>query len=563
MLKDLRYGAGVFSVWQRRLVVAATLLTALFVVGIRLPDAQVAAAEPTPNPVPAAAGTFNLEAVASDARVLIGIRPGELVRRKGLKPIVDLMQESMQASGFALSDVEQMLVMGLPAADREGRMSQPVVELRFGKAPKVTQYASWQVGGNVDEYQLDGISVLAQSDPSETDRVQVVYVVDDRTFVSGQFRDVVRVVKSKKQPRWIGRLDEARTGQGLVAMDVKFVRPEIERNFTRGANPMLGMMRPLWMNADMFVIRAAIKDSFDVVLEGHAASEGNAEQLAQTVNNLLPVAKALLAGSQQVVAEASEEARPLVETSIMLMKQMLDTARVTQDGTKASFTLAADGTGVETLTGLLLPAVQAAREAAMRAQSANNIKQIMLAFHNYHDVHRSLPPAVLLGPDGKTRYSWRVAILPYLGQQNLYDQYRFNEPWDSEANKEVLNQVPPSYQFPSRKGTDHASYYALIGKQTGLGNTPGEGVEFRDFTDGTSNTIVIVEADRQIPWTKPVDIPYSDDADLPELGGFLSNGWHSGLADGSVRFISDSVDEQVLRNLFRKDDGNPIDDRKL
>lgn len=565
MLKEPRGGAEVFSAWRRRMVVVATLVTALFVAGIRRPDAQVAAAEPAPDPRPAsvAEDLFNLEGVARDTRLLFGVRPAELIARKDLKPVVELLQEQMNDAGFALSDLDQVLVMGIPMADREGRMSQPVLEFRFRKAPNASKYASWQVGGEVDDFSVDGVAVLAQFDPSETDRVSVVHMVDDRTFVSGQFRDVVRVVKSRKQPEWIGSLDAARTGQALVAMDVNFIRPEIERDFTRTPNPMLGMMRPLWQNTEMFILRAAVRDSLDLVLEGHAANEDSAAEIAQTVKNLLPVAKGLLAGSQQAVAQAPKEAQTLIQKSIMLTQQALETTKVTQDGTIASVTLGADGLGVATLTGLLLPAVKTAREAAMRSQSANNIKQIMLALHNYHDAYRAFPPAVLLGPDGKTKYSWRVAILPFIEQQALYRQYRFDEPWDSEANKKVLAQVPPVYQFPSEKGSQNASYFGLVGRQTGLGNTPGEGEKLREFTDGTANTIVIVEAKRDIPWTKPEDIPYADDGDLPKLGGYLPNGWNSGLGDGSVRFISEAVDEEVLRNLFRKDDGNPIDRQKL
>ena len=83
------------------------------------------------------------------------------------------------------------------------------------------------------------------------------------------------------------------------------------------------------------------------------------------------------------------------------------------------------------LVALLLPAVQASREAARRAQCANNLKQIGLAFHNYHDAHKTFPPAYIPDKDGKPMHSWRVLILPYLEQQALYKRYNFDEPWDS------------------------------------------------------------------------------------------------------------------------------------
>jgi hypothetical protein len=67
-------------------------------------------------------------------------------------------------------------------------------------------------------------------------------------------------------------------------------------------------------------------------------------------------------------------------------------------------------------------AIESARESAYRAQSRNNIKQIMLAFHIYHNKHKHFPAARVLGPDGKHFHSWRVAILPYIDQEALFDE---------------------------------------------------------------------------------------------------------------------------------------------
>ncbi len=78
----------------------------------------------------------------------------------------------------------------------------------------------------------------------------------------------------------------------------------------------------------------------------------------------------------------------------------------------------------------------------------NDLKQIGLAMHNYHDVNKHFPAPVIMGPDGKTPHSWRVAILPYLDQQELYKQYNLNEPWDSPHNKKLLKKSPPSIGTP-------------------------------------------------------------------------------------------------------------------
>jgi hypothetical protein len=204
------------------------------------------------------------------------------------------------------------------------------------------------------------------------------------------------------------------------------------------------------------------------------------------------------------------------------------------------------------MIGLTLPAIQSARSAARRAQSSNNLKQLALAMHNYHSVHKKFPAAVMTAMDGKTKYSWRVALLPFLGQKNLYDAYNFEEPWDSPDNLKVLNAMPNTFRHPGEpEGTTTSSYYALIGKQTawGDGNT---GIGLRDIVDGSSNTALIVGAKRAIPWTKSEDIKYSADEDVPALGGYEPSGFNALLGDGSVRLISKTIDEKTLRAIITR-----------
>ncbi|HEY8503525.1 MAG TPA: DUF1559 domain-containing protein, partial [Gemmataceae bacterium] len=170
------------------------------------------------------------------------------------------------------------------------------------------------------------------------------------------------------------------------------------------------------------------------------------------------------------------------------------------------FTSAAAVSGVA--VGLLLPAVQKVREAAARAQSQNNLKQIGLAMHNYHDTHGTFPAAAITDKQGRPLLSWRVAILPYLDQNNLYQQFKLDEPWDSEHNKKLLEKMPEIYAPVRGKAPQpHSTYYQVF---TGPG-TPfagPKGLHFREFKDGLSNTLLVVEAGVAVPWTKPQDIPY-------------------------------------------------------
>ncbi len=190
-----------------------------------------------------------------------------------------------------------------------------------------------------------------------------------------------------------------------------------------------------------------------------------------------------------------------------------------------------------------------ARQAALRDQTANNGRQIGLAMHLYHDSFRTFPPAYSADKDGKPLLSWRVLILPYIQQAPLYEQFHLDEPWDSPHNRKLLEKMPAVYRSPTAPPeSTSASVFAVVGPGTAF---PGkQGVPLPEFRDGLSNTILVVEAKRDIPWTKPEDIPYDPQKPIPELGGVFPGGFHAVLADGSVEFIPDGFEPKDLRTLI-------------
>jgi prepilin-type processing-associated H-X9-DG protein len=210
---------------------------------------------------------------------------------------------------------------------------------------------------------------------------------------------------------------------------------------------------------------------------------------------------------------------------------------------------------------LLLPAVQAAREAARRAQCVNNLKQIGLALHNYNMRNRGFPRAAISTKQGKPLLSWRVAILPYINQQELYNKFKLNEPWDSPNNKALLKEMPSSYSCPSRANPEPftTTYQVFSGKGTMFEN--GQNVAVFSVTDGTSNTLTVVEAKQAVPWTKPADLTF-DPAEAPSLNGAGSlhpGAFNALFADASVRFIKVVIDPKVFRALITRNGGEVID----
>jgi RNA polymerase sigma factor (sigma-70 family) len=206
---------------------------------------------------------------------------------------------------------------------------------------------------------------------------------------------------------------------------------------------------------------------------------------------------------------------------------------------------------------------QAKARAPAQQQSANSLKMIALAMHNYHDAYGHLPPAAISSKNGKPLLSWRVAILPFIEQDALYRAFKLDQPWDSPHNKELLAQMPKIYAPVRGKAADgHSTFYQVF---TGKGTIfdGKKGLRLSDITDGTSNTILAVEAGEAVPWTKPEDLLYRADKELPKLGGMFDTGFHILWADGSVRFVRNPVNEQVLRLAITRNDGQVLDHDKL
>jgi hypothetical protein len=208
--------------------------------------------------------------------------------------------------------------------------------------------------------------------------------------------------------------------------------------------------------------------------------------------------------------------------------------------------------------GLLIPAVQKVREAAARTQSMNNLKQIALAMHNYHDSNGTLPPAYTVDKNGKPLLSWRVLILPYIEQENIYKQFHLDEPWDSEHNKPLSALVLKVYRSPvSQAPLNMTTYLTVRGKDTAF---PGaKGIKLTEITDGTSNTIMIVEASdkKAVPWAKPDDYEFNEKKPGEGLRGFWGDFFLAALCDGSVRMIQ-TLDPNVLKALFQINDGTVL-----
>jgi hypothetical protein len=185
----------------------------------------------------------------------------------------------------------------------------------------------------------------------------------------------------------------------------------------------------------------------------------------------------------------------------------------------------------------------------------DKLKRVGLAFHHYHDSFRRFPYGDPHLVDGKPMLSWRVHLLPFLNQNELYNQFKLDEPWDGPHNKKLLAKMPDIYQF---EGISQPGYTTLM-TYTGNGALfdGGQGPRMRDITDGSSNVLLAVKAgpDKAVPWTQPVDLPFVPANPLSALGQPTHDRYPCILADGSVRSIPAHISPQTLSLLIQHKDG--------
>ena len=211
------------------------------------------------------------------------------------------------------------------------------------------------------------------------------------------------------------------------------------------------------------------------------------------------------------------------------------------------------------------------RGESARQQSRNNLKQMAIAMHSYHDANGVLPPAQYVPagmgvpvppgvPDTRPKASWRVLILPYIDEGNLYSMYNFNEPWDGPNNSKLLTMMPKVYQLPgdTTAPPGHTYYQVFVSSPSAnphalFSTDPNERISIARIPDGTSNTLMIVEAAKPVPWTKPDDIPFDPNGPTPQLGKHYNGGCNAVAADGAVHFLPGNLSPTTLRALITRD----------
>ena len=402
---------------------------------------------------------------------------------------------------------------------------------------------------------------------------------DPQTLVlatEGYLDAILRSSKSKASRSALSQLAESTIGSAnaTLMISVETVRPllmgmmqSLSGELTNLSGlpdlPMQSLMQ-IPSLLDGLVVKLDI-DNEDGTLELdlHANDENAAEQL----NNL--IADGLEQGREYFLhqmATTMDSENPLTEASYRYMQRIssvyVDAMKPKRDGSRVTMH-ASPTEGMATqgvLVGLLLPAVQSSRQAARRMVSMNNMKQIGLAMHISHDIYRKMPGDIL-ADDGTPLLSWRVAVLPFIEQTELYEQFKKDEPWDSPHNLALLEKMPETLRHPEMQVEPGRTVYLRpVGPQfiaEGHGSS-----SMRQILDGTSNTIMVIEstAEAAVPWTKPVDLRVDLRDPVQSIAGPVREGFNVLIADGSVRYLSSMIDVETLKALLTRNGGEIIDD---
>jgi hypothetical protein len=281
----------------------------------------------------------------------------------------------------------------------------------------------------------------------------------------------------------------------------------------------------------------------------------------QGVSQLNTAAGQLVAEGQQAMNMIRQSVPPSFILVLNMGDQLLKGVKINaqNDVMYMSTELKNANQSLPILFSMLLPAIQQARGEARKIQSKNNLKQIGISHHNYHDTYQSFPAPAILDASGKPLLSWRVSVLPFIGEDALYKQFHLDEAWDSPHNKTLIAKMPAMFSLPDQveAATGKTPYQVVRGPGSLFEKDTGP--KIREIRDGTSNTILIVEADTAVVWTQPADFTPNPLSPATGLGKTRKTGFQAALADGSVHFLPNTLDDSMLRALFTCNGGEAVD----
>ncbi len=234
-------------------------------------------------------------------------------------------------------------------------------------------------------------------------------------------------------------------------------------------------------------------------------------------------------------------------------------ASVQQNGTMVQATAKIDSPQASTrVLAYALGSIAAALAKTPEIEARNRLRYQAIAMHNFHQDHGSFPPSASYDDNGKPLLSWRVHLLPYLGDEAvaLYQRFRLDEPWNSPHNKTLIAKMPKVFQDPSGKVKEPGMTRIVVPIGEGFVFDGSEtGVRVRDIRDGTSNTIMMIEAapESAVIWTRPQDLVIDPKDPLKGVVAAGQSHFNVLAVDGALHRIPGTIDKKKFMALLTRD----------
>ena len=304
---------------------------------------------------------------------------------------------------------------------------------------------------------------------------------------------------------------------------------------------------------------ATLTVDFDGQIQADArltfAKESDAKEGAAGLNDSLDLARG---GLEEMLKQLDKAGDSPQQTALLKnVRAALRDVKATQKGSMVEME-AALKPDLQTAIGAQTEVIDSAKKDI----ETTWLRELAFAMHKYHDAYGHFPAAAVYDKDGKPLLSWRVLLLPYLDQKELYNQFHLDEPWDSDNNKKLLEKMPTVFSVINDEAQKkHETYFqAFVGKGSVFEGKTGLTMPKIAAADGTSLTILFAEAKKPVPWTKPEDIVFDEGELVPKVGGLSKGGFMAAMCDGSVRFLPASIKEETLRALVTWNGGETIPD---
>lgn len=433
----------------------------------------------------------------------------------------------------------------------------PTVIVRFGKAIDREELLS-HAPFPMSDVEVDGLK--AKSIPDG-----VLYFVDDKTLIVTPKKLLKKVVSAKNVDSHLNRHLKAMD----PAQDVIFVADlkAFKQELTMASGMLMGGLG----NQPEFAALAPIPSQLDALTVGFGLSSknllelnlvldtaGNASSASQNLTKLLEQGRPQYEQAKPMLAEQLKLENPAANEKVMALADgVVSGVAASSEGPTLKIVIPQPN-DLAGLVALLKPEFDKAKQAAKDAEKKNNLKQIGLGFHNYHDVYGAFPGAGSNAEGTSKGLSWRVHLLPMLDEYELYNEFNLDEPWDSDHNKALIARMPEVFQTPGAADEGKTSLHVFLGEQA---FALDKGMKIRDMTDGTSNTFLVVQAgaDKADVWTKPGGLKADAKDPLAELGTIDGTSFLALFGDGSVRAIKLDIAIETLKALISKNGEEVID----